>query len=98
MKLFFKIIFFLSISNISYARDIILISYAVENSTINTIKEIIRNDPKLPEALVTYKKLAFPCRPNKSTLLHLCVKGNNLIAIHQRPKVLKYSFNEFFND
>jgi hypothetical protein len=99
MKYIFNVILIIiSIHSYSYARDIVLITYAKDNKTIGLIKKIINNDVSFPKTLIRYKEITSPCSPDKKTLLHICVTSNDFNIVHENRAVLNHSFKTFFED
>ncbi len=98
MKLFFKAFLFFIIALTAYARDIVVISYKTENHTVKTMKKILINNPELPELLTKFKQSNNPCKANKSTILHLCVEGDDFKVIHQNKEILIDTFSAFRGD
>ena len=97
MKLFFKIILILSLINISYARDLFLITSSQENTDhSDKIKAILMEDFSIPSKAIKIMIMNKPCIANKDTLLHICItKNEKYILLNKNSQVLQRSFSQF---
>ena len=101
MKSIFKTLSILSItlSGSLFARDIIVITYNKGETDITKVKKTIESEFQIPGKLFTFKEVdGDPCKKiSKESILHLCLKKNDVHTLHSNNDVLINSFSTFTN-
>lgn len=85
----------LTLSRISYSRDIILVTYTLENKSLKLVKEHLKNVLKIPQILVQYKQVSGPCELIPDTIMQICLDGDKMIPLSNQEEIIKKAFPVF---
>ena len=83
MKFQFKwyLLFFLLITTVTHARDIILVENLASASEGEMLMNIIQQKFKIPRKLITYRSINQACMEKSEAIMHLCLKQNGELEV-----------------
>jgi hypothetical protein len=94
MNLFFKSVLLLLLVSQAEARQLFIISYESKDEiSASRIKEILKVQHHIPEQFISLKKSSQPCKPEETSLLHICINANSEYKIvYKNREVLQRTF------
>ena len=73
-----------------HSRDVIVLTYREDNSTINFLRDEFKKN-RVPEEVIKYVRKEDPCKNDyKNAILHMCIKDNDLFVVNQNKEILKF--------
>lgn len=93
---FFLITTLLTISTVSYSRDVILVENLASSEEGQLLLKIIKEKFNIPKKLITYREIKSECVKNSDAIMHLCLLANGELDIVKKDKfVVEETFRIF---
>ena len=101
MKLFYRLLL-ISIIIVNpimvKAREIIVITYTEENKTLEELKKQLKENFKIPDLIIKYKKIEGKCKDIEDVILQFCIEGHEVKQMTKNLEIVQRAFPAFLND